>query len=323
MNSVLIRPARADDSDLVADLITRAFANQPSTNPPPSAMRVTGESIREHFTKGGGALLAQSAEQPEAAVLWQPEDKAWRLSRLSVLTHSRRRGLALALLNAVKAEAADRHVAELRLATRLCLLGNRALFAQAGFQETSLHCHPGFGYPTYVEMIQKLGQPSSPGLPIYETPHEIYRFAPEGVAFPGIATLLARIAAHSASLYPPEGVHMLPAERLMDENVWFIAARGAQGIPLGCGAVVLDGATGEIKRMFVDEAARGQGLANAILALLEHHAFTHGVRLMQLETGPQQPAAIALYERSGYKICGPFGNYTPSPYSVFMEKSLL
>ena len=228
----------------------------------------------------------------------------------------------MALLKAAIAEATQQDVRQLRLATRLCLLGNRSLFAQAGFQETSLHCHPGFRYPTYVEMTQQLGERPARLLPIYQTPTQTYRFAAESITHPGVEALLARIAAHSASLYPPEGVHMLPAERIATEDVWFIVARDAHGNAHGCGAIVRNGAHGEIKRMFVDEAARGQGLASAILALLEHHAFSHGVRLIQLETGPKQPAAIALYERQGYRHRGPFGSYEASQYSVFMEKYL-
>ncbi len=39
-----------------------------------------------------------------------------------------------------------------------------------------------------------------------------------------------------------------------------------------------------------------------------------------LETGFRQLEAIALYERLGYKRCGPLGAYVDDPKSVFMAK---
>ena len=73
MTGLAIRLARPDDAAELAGLITAAFATQPPTNPPPSAMRVTPATLLEHFEKGGGAMLAHGPRVPEAAVLWQPE----------------------------------------------------------------------------------------------------------------------------------------------------------------------------------------------------------------------------------------------------------
>jgi GNAT superfamily N-acetyltransferase len=139
---------------------------------------------------------------------------------------------------------------------------------------------------------------------------------------PDTASLLRRNEAHSYSLYPPEGVHMLPSDALSASNVHFVVARDA-GSLLGCGAAVLLGeGCAEIKRMFVDPAARRRGVASAILAALEEFARLHGVTRLLLETGPRQPEAIALYRRFGYRERGPFGGYREDPSSVFMEKGL-
>ncbi|MDJ1136418.1 GNAT family N-acetyltransferase [Streptomyces iconiensis] len=57
----------------------------------------------------------------------------------------------------------------------------------------------------------------------------------------------------------------------------------------------------ELKRMFVVQEARGQGLARRILACLEDDARETGRSRMVLETGIEQPEAIGLYTSSGYQ----------------------
>ncbi|QZY30733.1 GNAT family N-acetyltransferase [Nocardioides coralli] len=69
----------------------------------------------------------------------------------------------------------------------------------------------------------------------------------------------------------------------------------------------------EIKRMYVVPEARGAGHARAILAHLERTATAAGAAVMILETGAEQPEAIALYESSGYVRIGSFGHYGWSP----------
>jgi putative acetyltransferase len=124
------------------------------------------------------------------------------------------------------------------------------------------------------------------------------------------------------SLYPAESNHLVDVDSLTALNVHFFVAR-EEGRALGCGAFVL-GAAGhaEMKRVFVDPAARGKGVAGAIMEALEREAAKLGVTRMQLETGIKQPEAIALYRKFGYAERGPFGAYQPDPLSLFMEKRL-
>ncbi|GGX45675.1 GNAT family N-acetyltransferase [Streptomyces fructofermentans] len=65
----------------------------------------------------------------------------------------------------------------------------------------------------------------------------------------------------------------------------------------------------ELKRMYVVDEARGNGLARRILAALEDDARAAGRVRMVLETGDKQPEAIALYTSSGYEPCPKFGHY--------------
>jgi GNAT superfamily N-acetyltransferase len=78
----------------------------------------------------------------------------------------------------------------------------------------------------------------------------------------------------------------------------------------------------ELKRMFVIEQCRGLGLARRILALLEEDARAAGRTRMVLETGDQQPEAIALYTSSGYAPCRKFGYYREYDSSICMAKQL-
>ncbi len=80
--------------------------------------------------------------------------------------------------------------------------------------------------------------------------------------------------------------------------------------------------TAEVKRMYVAPAARGLGLARAMLAHLERTAHDAGARAMVLETGTAQPEAIALYESSGYARIASFGHYRWSPQNRCFAKSL-
>ena len=140
---------------------------------------------------------------------------------------------------------------------------------------------------------------------------------------PDVLALIAQLDAYQRSLYPPESCHLLDLARLMQPEVLFAVARDAQGQALGCGAVVLqaDGEA-ELKRMVVAAAARQQGVAAQVLALLQAEARQRGCRLLRLETGPYQSAALAFYGQQGFARCGRFGSYADDPLSVFMEKPL-
>jgi putative acetyltransferase len=74
--------------------------------------------------------------------------------------------------------------------------------------------------------------------------------------------------------------------------------------------------------MFVLDSARGRGLAGLLLAALEEHALANAIGVIQLETGEPQAAAIALYEKQGYRRIPRFGQYVDDPTSVCMEKIL-
>ncbi len=138
---------------------------------------------------------------------------------------------------------------------------------------------------------------------------------------PEVVRLIDQLDAYQLSLYPPESVYALDMNSLLQPNVLFAVARNADGEAVACGAMVVTPSYGEVKRMFVHPAARGQGVAQRLLGRLEAEALQRGCRQFMLETGPSQPEAIGLYERLGYRVRGPYGDYRDDPLSVFMEKS--
>jgi putative acetyltransferase len=139
---------------------------------------------------------------------------------------------------------------------------------------------------------------------------------------PEVIGLIAELDAYQGGLYPAESNHGIALDALAQKNVLFAVARNESGQGVGCGAVVLQPAHGEIKRMFVSPAQRGRGIAKALLAFLEAEAGRTGCELFMLETGTRQPEALALYDRAGYARRGPFANYTNDPLSVFMQKQI-
>lgn len=84
-----------------------------------------------------------------------------------------------------------------------------------------------------------------------------------------------------------------------------------------------NGATdGEIKRMFVLDSHRGQGLSRQVLDELERSAARQGITRLVLETGTEQPEAIALYRSAGYVDVPAFGFYAEYDDSVHLGKVL-
>ena len=70
--------------------------------------------------------------------------------------------------------------------------------------------------------------------------------------------------------------------------------------------------------------ARRRGIANAMLLHIIDAARAAGMRRLSLETGSWDyfAAARALYEKHGFVVGGPFGEYPLDPSSVFMTRAV-
>src|SRR6186997_2669059 len=83
-------------------------------------------------------------------------------------------------------------------------------------------------------------------------------------------------------------------------GVWLVAY--LDGRAVGCGGLqALSEEVAEIRRIYLEEAARGRGIGRALLAELEEHARRLGYRSVRLTTGARQPEALALFQAAGYR----------------------
>ncbi len=122
--------------------------------------------------------------------------------------------------------------------------------------------------------------------------------------------------------YPgDEPTHFAPVDANAEGGA-FLVVRD-RGAAVGCVALRRYAAgVGEIKRMYVAECCRGQGLGRQLLEAVEQEARAAGYARVILETGLAQPEAMALYERSGYERIPAYGQFADHPLSVCYEKRL-
>jgi putative acetyltransferase len=94
-------------------------------------------------------------------------------------------------------------------------------------------------------------------------------------------------------------------------------------LAVGCGAIrELTPTAMEVKRMYTRPEHRGRGIAAQILAELEKWAAELAYKKCMLETGKNQPEAIAMYTNKGYRIIPNYGQYQTIENSVCFEKVL-
>ena len=150
---------------------------------------------------------------------------------------------------------------------------------------------------------------------------------------------------YMASLYPAESNHLVSSESLRTGDAVFLGAflssspdatgqlakteeplSGSEvGDCIACVAARFHREAGyaEIKRLYVQEAYRGLGLARTLMSAIETEILAEGIDCARLEMGVYQPEADALYRSLGYRAIQPFGEYLVDPLSQFLEKSPL
>jgi putative acetyltransferase len=138
---------------------------------------------------------------------------------------------------------------------------------------------------------------------------------------PAPAALLEESRALMQRLFAAEENHFLSSEALAAPDVRFFVARRGE-IALGCAALALRPGYGEVKSMYVEEGARGSGVADALMRAVEDEARAEALPWLRLETGDALVAARRLYARHGFAPRGPFGDYSANATSIFLEKRL-
>jgi GNAT superfamily N-acetyltransferase len=125
--------------------------------------------------------------------------------------------------------------------------------------------------------------------------------------FPGGFSLERTVAAPADELTLPRGL--------------FLVAR-LRGVAVGCGGVrALEADVAEIKRMWVDPAARGAGVGRGLLSALEAAAADLGARTVRLDTAASLTEALGLYRSAGYRE---IAAYNDNPYAArWLERTLV
>ena len=151
-----------------------------------------------------------------------------------------------------------------------------------------------------------------------------FTVTPDDPQAPDVRALLERHFAFNHQHSPPQDVHALDASELSADGVTFFTIR-EDGVVLGMGALKeLDPAHAEIKSMHTTAAARGRGVARAMLTHLVETARSRGFARISLETGNQDAfaPARALYGSLGFEPCGAFNGYWEGSTSVFLTLEL-
>lgn len=141
---------------------------------------------------------------------------------------------------------------------------------------------------------------------------------------PDVIALLERHLEFARGVTPPEDVHALDLDGLLDPKVVFFSLRD-EGTLLGIGAIKeLDETHMELKSIHTAEEARGNGVGRTVVDHLLQVARDRGAQRVSLETGSMDAfaASRALYARLGFVECGPFADYEPSRSSTFMTLEL-
>lgn len=147
--------------------------------------------------------------------------------------------------------------------------------------------------------------------------------APVRASEAGVRMLVDALTAELAGAgYTPEETFGYSAERLEQAGVHLVGARVGGALAGVAGVEVEDGGHAELKRFYVAPAYRGTGVADALIEALVAYAGERGVRILRLETGERQHAAMAFYRRHGFENTPRFGPYLDSATSVCMQRDL-
>ena len=98
-----------------------------------------------------------------------------------------------------------------------------------------------------------------------------------------------------------EEIERVPAYYGERHGSFWVATDGS-GIIGMFGLERADATTAELRRMYVDPAARRRGIARQMLAFAEDFARRQRCAVIVLSTSELQSAAICLYRNSGYRL---------------------
>lgn len=156
-DTLVLRAAARADAAQIAATIAAAFEQYRGKLVPESgAFGETAEAIAAELAKGTGAIVAERNGEMVGCVMIQEREGDLYFGRLAVPPAARGTGLARRLIDAVEADARRRGLSGVRLGVRVVLTDNQRLFRSLGYREISREAHPGFDYPTSINMRKSL-----------------------------------------------------------------------------------------------------------------------------------------------------------------------
>lgn len=253
------------------------------------------------------------------------------LKRMFVLPDRRGRGHSRAVLAELERIAVERGFARLVLETGPLQPEAIGLYLAAGYVPTD-------NYGEYVGVVDSrcFAKPLVGAPPSRRVAGERRSVVVERVTWdhPDAAHLRHRMFTEFNAPTYPELVE------LVDRAGGFWADDAAQGVgdlatwvaridgrPVGCVSVRspregYPAGSAELKKLFIEEDARGAGVARALLAAADEEARALGYERLLLQTGIRQPEAIGLYLATGWRPVAPFGPYAGDLHSLCFGKAL-
>ena len=147
------------------------------------------------------------------------------------------------------------------------------------------------------------------------------------ITHPDAAALVAGVQAEYVARYGSEDeTPIAPGDFELPVGAFFVGY--LDDVPVASGAwrttsIIRLGARAlEVKRMYVLPAYQRRGLARRMLDHLEAEGIAQGADHLLLETGLEQPEAIALYTCRGYEPVEGFGFYCGSELSRCFARRL-
>jgi ribosomal protein S18 acetylase RimI-like enzyme len=134
--------------------------------------------------------------------------------------------------------------------------------------------------------------------------------------------LIGRVQQEYVARYGGPDAAPVDAAEFRPPNGVFLVVE-VDGVPAGCGAWrVLPDGRAEMKRVYVEPAFRRRGIARVVVDAIEADVARAGFGSLVLNTGHEQPEALALYAALGYLPVSGFGIYACEPGAVFLGKDL-
>ena len=156
-DTLVLRAGTPADAPAIAATIAAAFEQyRGKLKPESGAFRETAKGIAGELRRGAGAIVAERNGRVVGCVMTKVLEGDLYFGRLAVLREARGTGVAKRLIEAVEADARSRGLPGVQLGVRVVLTANQKLFASLGYVEISRESHPGFDYPTSINMRKSL-----------------------------------------------------------------------------------------------------------------------------------------------------------------------